>query len=204
MRKLIIVGLVLFNSFFSYSQFSTGSISFELRYPISIGDNFINKGGYSGLFDIGVDYNVIKTNGFGFGVLLNSSVFRLNENDLNLLVLSPKVKAEYEISLNKLTIIPQIGIGYSNWRFRAPGITYLDEFGIQIHDEKFKQNYNGLTVKGATKILINSDKNLKWYFNLAYEFTRLEKPQNAVNTSRYNQNIQLIYPGIGMTWNFGG
>jgi len=117
MRKLIIVGLVLFNSICSYSQINNENISFELRYPLPLGTNFINKAGYLGLFDIGVDYNLIKTSGFGLGVLLNSSVLRFDENDLNLFVISPKLKAEYEISLNRLTIIPQIGIGYSNWRF---------------------------------------------------------------------------------------
>jgi hypothetical protein len=206
MRKLIVVGLVLFNTVSSYSQFDSENISFELRYPVPIGDNFINKGfdnGYIGLFDIGLDYNVIKKDKLGIGILLNSSVLRLTINDLTLLVLSPKVKVEYEIDINKLIIIPQIGIGYSNWRFRAPGITYLDEFGNQIQDEQYKQNLNGLTLKGATKLVINNDKNLKWHFNLSYEFTKLEKPENLTDNNNYNQNIQLIYPGIGMIWNFG-
>ena len=201
MRKLIIVGLVLFNSIWSYSQ-NNESISLELRYPLPLGNNFINKAGYVGLFDIGADYNLIKANKFSFGVLLNSSFLRFNELEVNLFIISPKIKAEYEISLNKLSIIPQIGIGYSNWRFQAPDITYTDEHGV--HTIKSRLNYNGLTAKGATKILINNDKNLKWYFNLAYEFTRLERPENLISNFSYNQNIQLFYPGIGLIWSFGG
>lgn len=85
---------------------------------------------------------------------------------------------------------------------RAPDITYTDEHGV--HTIKARQNYNGLTAKGATKILINNDKNLKWYFNLAYEFTRLERPEVQMSSSSYTQNIQLFYPGIGVTWSFGG
>jgi hypothetical protein len=203
MRKLIFAGLILFHSIWAYSQISNERISIELRYPLPLGHNFIHKAGYVGLFDIGVGYSLIKSNGLSLGVVLSSSALRFDLTDLNLFVISPKFKAEYEIILNKLTIIPQIGIGYSNWRFRAPGIMYTDEMGNQVQDENFKINYNGLTAKAATRILINNDKNLKWYFNMAYEFTRLERPENLISNFAYNQNIQLFYPGIGVAWIFG-
>jgi hypothetical protein len=206
MKKILIIGLIFLSSISTYSQLNTKNISFELRYPIPFGDNFINKGfgnGYLGLIDFGFDYNIIKINGLGIGILLNSSFLRLSETDLTLMILSPKIKVEYEIDLNKISIIPQVGIGYSNWRFRAPEMTYYDELGDPVHGEKFKQNENGLSIKGATKIVINNNNRIKWYFNLSYEFTKLEKPEQDGGDKKFNRNIHLIYPGIGMIWNFG-
>jgi hypothetical protein len=177
----------------------------ELRYPIPIGNNFLNKSlgsGYLGLIDLGVDYNFIETNGLGIGILLNSSILRFSETDLTLLILSPKLKIEYAIKTDMISIIPQIGLGYSNWRFRAPAITMNSEFGEHIEFPKFKENKHGITVKGATKFLYNSNKNINWYFQLAYEFTKLEKPDNGANDSKHNRNMQLLYPGIGMIMNF--
>lgn len=206
MKRITIIGLILTITISTYAQLNTENISFELRYPIPIGDNFINKGfdnGYLGLIDLGVDYNVIKTNGLGIGVLLNSSVLRLSETDLTLIILSPKLKVEYEIDLNKISIIPQIGAGYSNWRFRAPAMTFTDESGNPVQGEDYKKNENGLTLRGGTKLVLNSDSKVKWYINFTYEFTKLEKPEKPVKDNKHNRNIHMIYPGVGLTWNFG-
>ena len=205
MKKLLLFGLIIFQTISSYSQINTDKISFELRYPIPLGDNLLNKGfgdGYLGLIDIGVDYNVIETNRIGIGVLFNSSILRLSETDVTLFILSPKIKIDYEININKFSIIPQIGLGYSNWRFRAPAIMMTDEFGNPVEGEKYKENENGLTIKGGTKFVFNSSKNLNWYFQIAYEFTKLEKPDYGANDSKYNRNMHLLYPGIGLIWNF--
>lgn len=206
MKKLMLIGLIHLLCVTSYSQFITKSISFELRYPFPVGDNFINKGldnGYLGLIDLGVDYNLFKNNGLGLGVTLNSSLLRLNVTDVTLLIISPKIKVEYEIDLNKILIIPQIGIGYSNWRFRAPDVTLIDEFGNPVGMGKSRDDQNGLTLEAATKLVINNDRKLKWYFNLSYEFTKLEKPEYDSGDTKFNRNIQLLYPGIGVIWNFG-
>jgi hypothetical protein len=189
MRKILIIGLIILSASSTYSQLNTENISFELRYPVPIGDNFINKGfdnGYLGIIDFGVDYNIIKTKGFGIGLLLNTSVLRL-----------------YEIDLSKIIIIPQIGVGYSNWRFRAPAMTFTDEFGNPVQGEEYKLNENGLTLRGGSKIVLNTDSKVKWYINFTYEFTKLEKPDEPAEDTKHNRNIQIIYPGVGLTWNFG-
>jgi hypothetical protein len=210
LKKITIIGLILTITISAFSQINTKNISFELRYPIPIGDNFINKGfdnGYIGVIDLGVDYNIIKTNGLGIGLLLNSSVLRLSETDLTLMILSPKLKLEYEIDLNKVSIIPQVGVGYSNWRFRAPAseMTLTDEFGnpVQGDGEEFKQNVNGLTLRGGSKLIFNSDNKVNWHINFTYEFTKLEKPDEPVEDTKNNRNIHIIYPGVGLTWSFG-
>ncbi len=210
MKKITIIGLILTITISTFAQINTDNISFELRYPIPIGDNYINKAfdnGYLGLIDLGVDYNIIKSNGLGIGILLNSSVLRLSESDLTLIILSPKLKVEYEIDLNKISIIPQIGAGYSNWIFRspAPDLTLTDEYGnpVQGDGEKFKKNESGLTLRGGSKLVLNTDSKVKWYINFTYEFTKLEKPDKPALDTKQNRNIHMIYPGVGLTWNFG-
>ncbi|MBK8806723.1 MAG: hypothetical protein IPO21_08780 [Bacteroidales bacterium] len=204
MKRQIFVVLILLISVASYSQFNK-NIAIEVRYPLPIGDNFINKGfdkGYLGIIDLGLDYNVIEKNGLGLGIVFNTSYLRFSETDVNLLILSPKIKLEYEIELNKLSIIPQIGVGFSSWQYRVYDIIYTDELGNYLYTSDFKQIENGLTLKGATKFVINTDKRVKWYFNIAYEFTRLEKSEYESANTKYNRNIQMIYPGVGMIWNF--
>jgi len=203
MRKLLIIGLIIFSSISTYSQINTKIISFETRYPIPIGNNFINKGfdkGYSGQIDFGIDYNVINKRKLGIGVLLNASFLNLSETDVNLLILSPKVKVEYEIDLNRISILPQFGIGYSKWLFRGSEMTYFDEISDQFQKRKYKEDQSGLTIMGSTKFLINSNKRIKWFLKLSYEFTKLEK--DDIGNSKFNRNIHLFYPGVGMTWNF--
>lgn len=141
----------------------------------------------------------------GVGLLLNTSVLKLYEPDITLAVISPKIKVEYEIDLNKVLIIPQIGVGYSNWRFILPIDYIIDDNDIYHPTYGYRRtsSENGFTLKGGTKILINSDKRVKWYINLAYEFTRLEKPTSDAENNSFNRNIQMFYPGIGLIWDFG-
>ncbi len=202
MRKII--GILVFAigvTIASHAQMNTRKIAFELRYPIPMGDNYLNKGwgsGYSGIIDIGVDYNVIKKNGWGVGVLFNSSILKLSKTNVTLYILSPKFKVDYELKMNKFSIIPQIAVGYSNWRFRAPEMTVYDEFGDPLESEKYKENRNGLTIKGATKFVLNNSNRLHWYLQIAYEFTKLDDSSNL----KYNRNMSLLYPGVGVIWNF--
>lgn len=206
MKKLFLIGLIFLLPISSYAQINTDNVSFEIRYPIPSGDNFINKGflsdGYSGLFDLGVGYNIIKTNGFGVGLLLNSSMLTFSETDMTLVILSPKIKVEYEVKINKFSIIPQIGIGYSNWRFTAPAILMYDAYGNPVEGEKYKENEYGLTVRGASKFVLNSSKKINWYVQFSYEYTKMNKQDNEFYDSKYNRNVHLLYPGVGMIWNF--
>jgi len=187
-----------------FSQINREEIAIDVRYPIPIGDNFITKnmqGRYIGLVDIGIDYNLIKLNNFGIGILINSSVLSFSKNDVTLIILSPKIKVDYKININRISIIPNIAIGYSNWQFRSPAKILGVENGIPVQSEKTVNYSNGITFKGATKVLLNSNRQLNWYFQFTYEFTRLEKPDNGID-SKYNRNMHILYPGIGVVWKF--
>lgn len=80
---------------------------------------------------------------------------------------------------------------------------YTDEFGEITQGVTYKKNENGLTTKTAVKLVVNNDKKIKWYFNLSYEFTKLEKSKHEEDNIKFNRNIQMIYPGVGIIWNFG-
>lgn len=115
--KKFILGIFLFiQAGLAYSQLNTTAISFDLRYPVPAGNNYLNKAfgaGYIGLIDIGVDYSIIKVNNWVFGILLNTSLLRLDKNDVTLNTISPKVKVDYKIDIGKLSLIPQVGFGYA-------------------------------------------------------------------------------------------
>jgi hypothetical protein len=202
MKKTLSILFILIQINNLLAQINKDDIAFELRYPIPVGDNFLNKGlgdGYHGIVDIGVDYNFIKINNFGIGILFNSSILSLSETDLTLIILNPKIKIDYKININKISIIPNIAIGYSNWRFRAPTMTY--EYENPAQGEKFKENYDGLSFEWASKVVLNSNNRLNWYLNLDYEFTKLEKTEKGADL-KYNRNIHILYPGIGLLWKF--
>jgi hypothetical protein len=205
MKKVFFVLLILIQLNNVFSQVNNDDIAFELRYPIPMGNNYLNKAfgdGYLGIVDIGVDYNFIKINNLGIGILFNSSIFRLSETDLTLVILSPKIKLDYKININKVSIIPAIAVGYSNWRFTSPSITMTDEDGNPVQGKKFKEKIDGLSIKGATKVVLNSNNRLNWYMQLAYEFFKLEKPENGAEDSKYNRNMHILYPGFGLIWKF--
>jgi len=193
MKKVLLIFLILIRVNSLFSQINKEDIAFELRYPVPIGHNFLNKGfgvGYLGLIDIGVDYNLLKIDNFGIGFLLNSSVLKSSLNDVSLVTISPKINIDFKIRLKKISIIPNIGAGYSCWFFA-------------VHEgEEKKESFNGLTLNAGVKLALNSDRPLKFFLLFAYEFTKLEKPKPGVLDISYNRNMQILYPGIGVIWKF--
>jgi hypothetical protein len=202
MKSLMLYGLILAHSGFIYAQIKGDYISFEVRYPIPVGDNFINKGatdGYFGIVDLGVDYTILKVNNLGVGLMINSSVLKFSAFDVTLWTISPKVKIDYVINLNRIRLIPGAGFGYSNWRSysKLPNFSVSGEPSGTSLDKTVQ---NALSFQAEAKVLFRKEKRINWYFEIAYEFTRLEKPEFPAEDSGFNRNIQLLYPGIGMIW----
>ena len=77
----------------------------------------------------------------------------------------------------------------------------IDEYGNPVHLNN-KLTKNGLSFKGSIKIIIRNSNKLNWYFQLAYEFTRLEKSKYGEIDSNYNRNIQILFPGLGLLYKF--
>ena len=138
---------------------------------------------------------------FEFGLLFNASFWNLEISDITLFMLTPKLKMDYILILKNIEIKPQIGFGYSNLRFSQPDYL-IGEGNEEMTIKGVNENYSGLSMSLASKILLNRSKKLNWYFEIAYEFTRCEKLNNDIVDNSYNRNIQLFYPRIGVIWNF--
>lgn len=201
MKKILLTLFIAVQLNNIVAQSYKNNITFELRYPVPTGENFINKAfgnGYKGLIDMGVGYNFLQLDHLGMGILFNSSFLNLSEFDMSLMILSPKIGIEYKIPLQKFTFVPHVAFGYSNFQFTTT--SWTDEFG-NVVDSKHKENLDGITFKGSARLLLNRSKRLEYYLQLAYEFTKLEKWDGTPNIS-YNRNIQILYPGIGLVYKF--
>jgi len=78
MKKLLLLAFVLTFTSKTFSQDS--KVSFELNYPIPVGDNFIENG-YNGIIDLGVDYKFANLNPVNIGVSLNGGLLKNNVGD---------------------------------------------------------------------------------------------------------------------------
>ena len=190
MKKLILLGVMICQALYGYSQFFENAVTFEVRYPVPVGDNFMNNtllggSGYVGIIDAGVEYHIFKKSGWGIGIAYNTSLLQLSEADLTAISFIPKLVVDYNLALGNLSLVPQAGFGYSYWRYKG----YDDNI---ITD-------NGMTFEGSLKFVFRNEKRINWFLQFAYEFTRLEKPENVEDTD-FNRNIQLIYPGLGVVW----
>jgi hypothetical protein len=195
----------------SFSQINE-SIAIKIGYPVVVGNNFLNNKNseyknensefkYKGVADIGIDYSFYRMKDLEFGLLFNATFLSLDISNVNLMMLTPKLKMDYNLNINKVEIKPQISFGYSNWRFTQPDYQ-IGEGNEEMTIKGINVNYNGLSVMFANKISLNMNKRINWYLEFAYEFTRLEKPNNNIIDNSHNRNLQLLYPGVGMIWNF--
>ncbi len=204
MKRLFLTSIFSVFVISSFSQINE-SISIKIGYPIAVGNNFLNNKDsdlkYKGIIDIGIDYSFYKMKNLEFGILFNATFLNLEISDANLMMLTPKLKMDYIINHNNMEIKPQISFGYSNWRLRQSDYQ-IGEGDEEMTIEGIKENYNGLSMKFANKISFNKNKRINWYFEISYEFSRLEKPNNDIVDNNYNRNLQLFYPSIGVIWNF--
>ena len=184
----------------TFSQISNGDVSFELRYPKPVGDNFLSN--YTGIIDAGIDYSANNSKKFTIGATFNSSF--LNGEfpfaDVKLLILSPKFKLQYKINLKNSAIVSNVALGYSNFKFFET-YNFTDVNANPIGPSTAIKNENGISLKASSKIVFNYSKRWSWFIQLSYEFTRLAKPMAAMDVS-YNRNVHLIYPGVGITFRF--
>jgi hypothetical protein len=187
MKKLFFIIVAISSPLFISSQ----DLSFELRYPIPFGDNFLNsdilgRSGYNGILDIGAAYKIMDVSGFGFGISYNTSLFSLPITDVTIWTIMPKAFIEYEFKMQKISILPGIGVGYSHWIYKIP-----DSAG---------ETDNGFSMKVSAKALFNNDKKVNFFILAAYEFTRFGKSDDELDYS-FNRNVHVFYPGVGITWN---
>ncbi len=196
-HKLIMLFVLLFNS--SYSQETNRFIFTDIHYPIPVGENGLNN--FTGILALGIEYNLTNNNRFNLGLDFQSSIF-LNNNLSNLnptsLLITPKLKLDYSIFTYKLTIIPQFSLGYSMFWFHTP------EFDMQIgdstiHIQAANEFRNGLSARVGSKFVLKSNRQIAYYIEFSYEYTRLERPKIGLDVS-YNRDYHVLNPGIGLIW----
>ena len=202
-KKYVILICFLLQTTFLFSQESKNNLFLEVRYPKTFGD--INKGfagsnKYIGLIDLGLDYKFFEINNWGVGINLNTSFLKLSETSTHLTILSPKLTMDYALPIDNKVFITQFGIGYANWRLRDSELI-TGQIGNPSQNEEFKQNENGLAIKVATKLVLNNNKKINWYLQLAYELTKLKNADDLSNGYIFDGNMQVLYPGFGIVWN---
>lgn len=201
MKKLFITGVFLFLSVSTFAQGRLSKVSVGLSKPVPTGDNFINKntgGGYNGLIDIGIGYNFLQKENWGVGILLNGVFLNLSEINEDVMVLSPKLRFEYIYTRNKISFAPEIAFGFSNWRFR----TRDAEFTLDEPRTLEKYNHLGITVRGGARLIYDTHDSYSLFLQFYYEFTRLEEKFGGELDSDFRRNIEMMYPGVGITWYF--
>lgn len=206
MKKLLTSSILLLLAISLWAQMNE-SISIKLGYPIPVGNNFLNGSEpnlkYKGIADIGIDYSFYRTNNLEVGILFNAMFLRLDMTDVNLMMLTPKLKMDYNINLKHVTIKPQLNVGYSHWQIRQDDyLIYPGEGEEYMVIEGSNENYNGFSAGLASKVILNTNRRLNWYLEVGYEFSRLEKPSNDIVNNSYNRNLGMVYPRIGVIWNF--
>jgi hypothetical protein len=192
MKRLSLLIVFLFTFSETFSQFKDSDLSLTLGYPVPVGYNFVNKGagnGYTGIADIGLDYTLFKANRLDAGFLMNASFLTFRLTHVSLTSLSPKVKIGYTIKLKKIDIQPQLAAGYTHFSFDGPEYTH-------------KEGIGGPAFKASTKIILKSEKKINYFASLAYEFSKMGLSTPAIPDIKFNRNIQLITPGIGVLWKF--
>ncbi|KZS41845.1 hypothetical protein AWE51_20845 [Aquimarina aggregata] len=180
MKKLLLLALVL--TFISKTFSQDSKVSFELNYPIPVGDNFIENG-YNGIIDLGVDYKFANLNPVNIGVSLNGGLLKNNVGDdfkITSYTLQPRIFGELNLeSLPK--IHPSIGIGYTVMIF---------DVSRPLDDDV--DNQNGFNLNFG----VSYDINNRFFTQIQYDFIKLGKEDDIPNTS-FNRNVNILKVGLG-------
>lgn len=197
--------LIILGSLLPICAFGQATLTTEARFPIPIGNNYVSNGfdrGYQGIADIGIGSRIVGKNNLSVNFCVSSSILYLKITTVTLTILSPKVTLNYRIPTNRINFLAQGGIGYSNWFFRSSEKYILtDEFGNQVGSGRFKTQDSGINYRGSLGAELSEFERLTVCILFSYEFTRLSKPEVAPNT-KFNRNIQMLYPGIALMWKF--
>ncbi|MDH7448231.1 outer membrane protein [Aquimarina sp. 2201CG14-23] len=181
MKKNILCIVLLTISFKLLSQDS--KISFELNYPIPLGDNFIGES-YTGIIDAGVDYKFVNLSPVKIGASLNGGILINNKSDIfktTAYTIQPRLFGELNIeSIEKLR--PSVGIGYT--------IMFFDVSGTDTTESTDTQSGFNLNFGVAYDIY------KKFFVQFQYDFVKLGAQDNLPDIS-FNTNIHLIKVGVG-------
>ena len=138
---------------------------------------------------------------FGIGGAFGTTYLRLLETNMNAVILCPTVQGFYyfpvESEQNRVT--QMIEIGYSLWSFFSNNLKFpSDSTFMTDPDGYYKENRHGFAIGSSTKVSYIVSDRVSIDFIIQLNFHRL----SAIKTeeqSGYNQNVAILYPGIGIS-----
>jgi hypothetical protein len=199
--SLILTAIFLsFTIFPAFAQDKVKKNQFSLNacYPIPIGYDFVNKSytkGYLGLFSVEIGYAHSFFYNIFTGINLELDHLYLDSANIDLEIFKPSLSIGYPIKLSKLVITPQVNIGYSLWRYYSK---YVTGTKTDLDSNSYYESNNGISIGGTIYFSYPVYRNISINLSFRYEYTHLSVPSNATYTSRYYQDIQMIYPGLGL------
>jgi hypothetical protein len=170
----------------------THDISFELSYPILVGNNVLGSSQidkpYIGIIGSKINYDIAKAFGLLWGIGLDFEfISRQNlmlspPKTINLLILNPLLSGAYNFPIsNKTTLATGLGLGYSSLFFWGADQGTTNNQGFTIN------------VNGAVHYLMSKGISTTFGFEYQYIYHSTEGL-----SSRFNQEVQLLKPKIGI------
>jgi hypothetical protein len=183
---------------------TVNKIFLEIKYPVPAGANFLTSAyydGYTGFFDARLGYGRKFSDQFGAGAAFNTTFLRLPETNMNAMVLCPALQGFYyfpvERKRNKVT--QMIEIGYSFWSFFTDNLNFPSDSSIVTNpDGHYRERRHGFTLGSSTKVSYFISDRISIDFIIELNFHRIRAIKKE-ERSGYNQNVAIIYPGLGIS-----
>ena len=165
-------------------------------YPIPVGWDFVNLAygnGYNGNAGIALDYSHSIGKHFYGGFNLETDLFYLKKTNVNLEIFKPSLHFIYPYHFKKLDIISRLDCGYGFWRYYSDYVTNTTNDG-----DSYYETTNAFMTSARLAVSYPVFKNVYVNMMLRYEYSRLKKPSTVTSDFSYYQNIQILYPGLGI------
>jgi hypothetical protein len=175
-----------------------------VKYPIPAGTNFLSNSyddGYTGFLSSSVGYGRKIGEKFGAGGAFSTTYLRLLETNMNAVVLCPTVQGFYyfPVERERNRVTQMIEIGYSFWSFFSNDLKFPSDSTIVTDpDGHYKENRHGFTLGSSTKISYVISDRISIDFIIQLNFHRL-KAIKTEERSGYNQNVAILFPGLGIS-----
>jgi hypothetical protein len=188
---------VLFLSFFTFTSENVKGqannknyISASINYPIPIGDNFLKTappGSYMGIASVEVGVNHLIASKTYLGINVESGYLYLKSDDIYSQILQYSFDVNHYFVVKKFSIVPQINVGYSRWRF------YSEDGPSKV---SYYATRDGISISPSLRFTYPLTSKIELYADGRYDYSRVDT-KNLANIS-YNRDLQLFYSGIGL------
>ena len=187
----------IFSVFFFFSGKVEGQenniknyISANINYPIPMGDNFLNTsppGSYMGIFSLEIGVNHLIADKTYLGINIESGYLYRKFSNLYAQILRFTSDINRHFAINKFSIVPQINVGYSRWRF------YSEDGPNKV---SYYSTRDGISISPSIRFVYPITSKIELFADGRYDYSRVDT-KDIANIS-YNRDLQLFYSGIGI------